>query len=86
MPLSGSSSGPVEVSAGSQEGAGVSPLGDGAGAGDGGDVFPRGDGVAPESRQTRAARGPTEPSDEERRRRECTRVPFRSWRTRCARA
>eukprot|EP00969_Alexandrium_andersonii_P348467 15408419-Alexandrium_andersonii.AAC.1 len=33
----------------------------------------------------RAARGPAEPSDEERQRRECAHVPFRSWRTRCAR-
>eukprot|EP00969_Alexandrium_andersonii_P008498 370791-Alexandrium_andersonii.AAC.1 len=66
------------MGAGSQEGAGVSPCGGGAGTEDGGDVSPRGDGVAPESRQVRTARDPTEPSDEERKRRECTRVPFRS--------
>eukprot|EP00969_Alexandrium_andersonii_P001986 88013-Alexandrium_andersonii.AAC.1 len=33
----------------------------------------------------RAARDPAEPSGEERKRRECTRVPFRSRRTPCVR-
>eukprot|EP00969_Alexandrium_andersonii_P294725 13027738-Alexandrium_andersonii.AAC.1 len=35
---------------------------------------------AEEGRVPRAARGPAQPSDEERRRRECARLPFRSWR------
>eukprot|EP00969_Alexandrium_andersonii_P062606 2757285-Alexandrium_andersonii.AAC.1 len=74
MPLVGGPSGSVEVNTGSQEGAGVSPHGDGAEPGDGGDVSPRGDGVAPESRQARAARDPTGPSDEARKRHERTHV------------
>eukprot|EP00969_Alexandrium_andersonii_P277941 12286059-Alexandrium_andersonii.AAC.1 len=36
-----------------------------------------------EGRGPRVARGPAAPSDEERKRRECTRVPFRSWRQHC---
>eukprot|EP00969_Alexandrium_andersonii_P096984 4281436-Alexandrium_andersonii.AAC.1 len=32
-----------------------------------------------EGREPRVARGPAAPSDEERKRHECTRVPFRSW-------
>eukprot|EP00969_Alexandrium_andersonii_P104991 4632641-Alexandrium_andersonii.AAC.1 len=38
-----------------------------------------------EGREPRAARGPAAPSDEERKQRECTRVPSWSWRRRCVR-
>eukprot|EP00969_Alexandrium_andersonii_P000345 15427-Alexandrium_andersonii.AAC.1 len=38
-----------------------------------------------EGRGPRMARGPAAPSDEERKRRKCTRVPFRSWCQRCVR-
>eukprot|EP00969_Alexandrium_andersonii_P206862 9138732-Alexandrium_andersonii.AAC.1 len=41
---------------------------------------------AEQGRVPRAARDPAQPSDEERRRRECTHLPFRSWRALCARA
>eukprot|EP00969_Alexandrium_andersonii_P085163 3755544-Alexandrium_andersonii.AAC.1 len=38
-----------------------------------------------EGRGPRVARDPAAPSDEERKRRECTHVPFRSWCAHCAR-
>eukprot|EP00969_Alexandrium_andersonii_P225427 9955711-Alexandrium_andersonii.AAC.1 len=38
-----------------------------------------------EGRALRAARGPAQPSDEERRRRGCANLPFRSWCARCVR-
>eukprot|EP00969_Alexandrium_andersonii_P160977 7114197-Alexandrium_andersonii.AAC.1 len=40
---------------------------------------------AEEGRELRVAHGPAAPSDEERKRRDCTRVPFRSCRARCVR-
>eukprot|EP00969_Alexandrium_andersonii_P095068 4199364-Alexandrium_andersonii.AAC.1 len=40
---------------------------------------------AEEGRALRAARDPAQPSDDERRRRECARPPFRLWRARCVR-
>eukprot|EP00969_Alexandrium_andersonii_P277474 12265057-Alexandrium_andersonii.AAC.1 len=44
-----------------------------------------GDGVTAESRASKVARDPAEPSDEERRRHECTHAPFRSWCAHCVR-
>eukprot|EP00969_Alexandrium_andersonii_P329844 14576377-Alexandrium_andersonii.AAC.1 len=40
---------------------------------------------AEEGRALRAARGPAQPSDEERRRLGCLHLPFRSWCAHCVR-
>eukprot|EP00969_Alexandrium_andersonii_P176901 7822100-Alexandrium_andersonii.AAC.1 len=40
---------------------------------------------AEECQALRAARDPAQPSDDERRRQECTHLPFRSWCARCVR-